>query len=70
MRRLRVLSDYSAGALSWRAGEVIEVADLVADHLLRDSPGSFAPAEAAGDGEPPRTVTRPAPAGRKRGGGA
>ena len=68
MRRLRVLSDYSSGALSWRAGEVIEVTDLVAEFRMRDSPGSLAPAEEAGDGEPPRTVTRPAPAGRRRGG--
>jgi len=68
MKRLRVVSDYSAGDFSWRAGEVIEVTDLVAEFLLRDSPGSFAPAEDAGDGESPRTVTRPAPAGRKRGG--
>lgn len=69
--QLEVLSDYQAGEHRWTAGEVITVPELLGDHLLRDSPGSFRRVD---DGEasapPPGGLTRPAPPGRKRGGSA
>lgn len=68
--KLEVLSDYQAGELRWAAGEVVEVGDLLGEHLLRDSPGSFRRLDGS-SGEPQRQPEhiRPAPAGRKRGGG-
>lgn len=65
--RLRVLSDYQSGGRRYRAGEVIEVGELLGRHLLRDSPGSFevVPEESAPAEK--EQVTRPVPRGRRRG---
>lgn len=67
--KLEVLSDYQAGELRWAAGEVVDVGDLLGEHLLRDSPGSFRRLDGAGELPAGAEHTRPAPAGRKRGGG-
>jgi hypothetical protein len=69
MAELRVVADYQAGPLAYRAGEVISVPDEFAEFLLRDSPGSFEPVAAGGGGKEQAadgSVTRPAPRGRRR----
>ena len=40
--RLRCIGRYRSGAGDYSAGQVVDVADDVAEFLLRDSPGSFA----------------------------
>ena len=41
MIKLLVLGDYSSSFGSFKAGQVLELDDNVAEFLLRDSPGSF-----------------------------
>ena len=41
---LRVTGDYRSGAVAYTKGQLVQVTDEEGAFLMRDSPGSFAPA--------------------------
>ncbi|MCX7618925.1 hypothetical protein [Tepidiforma sp.] len=71
MAILRVVADYEAGPVRYRAGETITVTEEFAEFLLRDSPGSFeepgaaVEAASADDAAAPGITAAP-PRGRRR----
>lgn len=57
--RLRVVADYQAGVRRYRAGEVIEAGERLAEFLLRDAPGCFEVIDPEPRAEAPKPLTRP-----------
>ena len=66
--RLICISDYRAGSVSYHAGQDVDVPDVVAAFLLRDSPGSFRKDEWESEHSEETATEIKAPDRRARGG--